>query len=188
VPTVGNGDGYFVEPPPGGRGCGYNLLACFPEVTATVTGWLSTLQAAYAPDAPVPLQPVNDVAAPLSRAVVAKLARGWEAAAAAGVDANNLADAAHEMERATLGAAAAAAAADGAAAVGTAAEGVSAAAQALHAAAQAQAQHASGGVRDAALTLSKRAAAGACERGGGGGPCDDAPAAALFAALAAAVP
>jgi hypothetical protein len=184
---VGNGDGYLVEPPPGGRGCGYDVLACFPSAAATVTSWLSTLEAAYAPDAPLPLQPVNDVAAPLSRAVVAKLARGWDAAAAAGADASHLADAVHELERATLGAAAAAAAADGAAAVGTAAEGVSAAAQALHDAAQAKAQHVRGGVRDAAVALSQRDASGACDVGGDG-PCDNAPAAALFAALATAVP
>lgn len=180
MPTVGNGDGYLVERPPGGRGCGFNWLDCFPQATATVSSWLTTLQGVYAPDAAVPLPPSVDVAAPLSRAMVTKMAGALAGAAATGERANAIDEAARDAARPWaqfIGAA-------GATAAGSALDHVSAAAE-LQDAANADAQHFSDELRTATDALVTAAAAtAACTLANAGSPC--AALTSTWASLAAA--
>ena len=157
-PTIGNGAGYLVEPPAGGRGCGADWTACYPELYGTVSGWLSALQAVYSAP-PGSLGLGVDATAPVSAVVVDELAAKWQAAADAGREANAVADAVHAAERdAWLPAAHAGAnaVADGVTAVTAVA---SAAADAVHGAAQAQAQLAADGLRAAADALAAATAA-----------------------------
>ncbi len=169
MPTVGNGAGAFL-PPSGGRGCGFNVLACFPEFTGQISLWLAQAQALYAPGAPA-LPPYADAVPQLSAAVVDALAAEWAWKNDAGRSANELADAVHALERDTLGVKAATAAALGATAIGATAEGVAAAVDAVQDAAEAHAAHAGSALQDALSAM--RAATEACTHPSQG-PCYDA--------------
>jgi hypothetical protein len=137
---MANGDGYLVQHPPGGRGCGFDWLSCFPEFSGSVTSWLALLQAAYSPDAPVPLlRTVDALPLQVSSTVVDALSAKWQAASAAGRDANAVADAA--LSAAVESGLAQLAAASGAEVAAGATEALATAVDAIADAGQAEAEH-----------------------------------------------
>ena len=59
LPTAANGYGYLVPAPAGGLGCGLNYVACFPEVSRTLSRWGGMLRATY--DSPLAYEPAHGV-------------------------------------------------------------------------------------------------------------------------------